>query len=269
MISFIPFYITEEIALEIFNKWKGDQWFTPSEFTECHGNLYPFLVPYYNFVASVRSTISGIGSFVETTKYSTSTDGILFFSSNYIYEKQTTVNRPVQCVLNAEYRDIIGCGSIVEEDRELLKEIADWDLTKTVLTRSHIPQLGPSLQWNEVWDKIYPTIIEKEKENKEVKLRQYSGAEKVNKIKIETEIVSLQYYVLYMPVYYYCYTVEGKKYKFFINGQNGHRCGQRPFGIGKIGQGIIDNITGLTKSIINRPNPKRIEDWKTLNEKYK
>jgi len=161
---------------------------------------------------------------------------------------------------------LIQCGSIVEEDRELLKDIDNWDFTKIINTKSFIPQLGPSIQWTDAWANTDKEIKKKEKENAIIKLRLNTGADQIVNVNVETQISSIQYSMIYMPVYYYTYSFEEKNYKFFINGQNGERTGQRPFGLGTLGKGI-DQITNFTKSIFNRPNPKLLEEWKRLNKK--
>jgi len=97
-----------------------------------------------------------------------------------------------------------------------------------------------------------------------MKLRQNTGGEGIHGAKVETIVSSIQYSILYMPIYYYGYTYEGKDYKFFINGQNGHRHGTRPYGLGKLGKGI-DQLTSLTKSILNKPSKKTVQEWKDLN----
>jgi len=169
------------------------------------------------------------------------------------------------------------CASVVNEDVRLLSAIDNWDLSQVVCTLSYQNQLGPAKDWKECWMKALQQIKLQEKVKAGSHLLSSNGADTVDNVHVDVEITQFQYQLVYFPVYYYGYTFSGQEYKFFINGQNGARNGERPYGLGMIGRGIdavkdalVSGITSLRGGVV--ADKKTIEEWKELQrnpEKFK
>jgi len=136
-------------------------------------------------------------------------------------------------------------------------------------TQSVIPQLGPNLPYYDVWPKTFESVLAFERENANNKLKQNTGADLVDNIHVDTVLINLGYYLMYMPVYFFGYEFEGKVYKYFINGQTGDGYGERPYGLGSLGRGL-KKIGDFTKNLIHDiKNKKVVDEWKDLQKSTK
>jgi hypothetical protein len=269
LITYAPFEIQEEEAREIFRKWKELQWFAPSDFTRVsEGRLYAFLVPYHCFTAQCHSTFTGKVGFKNVTRsyqHNTRLFQLQHSSSNY------TVTEHVQwqgarVSGDAQFLNVMYCGSVIDDDVKLLDQIDDWDINRVVNTYSHHESLGPCTNWAISCDEFIAHMQKSENKRAYSVLRQANGADVVENINVDIHIPTIQRCLVYMPVYYFGYQYDGVEYKFFINGQTGKTKGTRPVGLGAIGRGF-DKIASLVKPVFLNKEQKAIrEDWKKMQK---
>ena len=68
--------------------------------------------------------------------------------------------------------------------------------------------LGPSIDFNHAWKKQWKNLQANQKMKCRQKLKRETGADEVDQITVTTSLTSLQYRLVYMPVYYYGYTYK-------------------------------------------------------------
>jgi len=285
VVSVAPFAIGEQQAKDIFKNWRDERWFAPSDFQNLkEGQLFAFLVPYYEFTATTDTKMSGKVGFYQTT-YSTTynpaqghihvDDGRVVAYTTTPQQQQTTTRtvhwRPAHGQFTSTFPSILICASIVDEDVKLLHGIGTWDTTKVQISPSYQNQIGPSRDWATCWKRAQNRIEEENRSRARKQLQKENGADEVDNVSTTVFVSSLQYRLVYFPVYYYGYSYEKKEYKFFINGQNGMRTGERPYGLGMLGRGIDaigSYVTGLIGSITSTPtaNKQTVDEWKKLQQ---
>jgi len=281
IVSVAPFVIAEQEAKDIFKKWRDERWFAPSDFQNLkEGQLFAFLVPYFEFTATTDTKFSGKVGFYETTYSTTYQDSrahlavdngrIVAYQTTPQHQQTTTRTlhwRPAQGQLTSTFPSLLVCASIVDDDVKLLNSIGSWDTSKIQMSPSYQNQLGPSRDWNQCWKKALNVIEDDNRSRARKQLLKESGADEVENVATTVTVTHLQYRLVHFPVYYYGYTYDKKEYKFFINGQNGQKTGERPYGLGSIGRGIDavgSFVTGLFSSVT--ANKKTVDEWKKLQQ---
>jgi len=282
-VNVAPFAITEPEAKEIFKNWRDERWFAPSDFQNLQeGQLFAFLVPYYEFTATTHTSYNGKVGFYQTststtsyaphTKVSVNQNRVVAYTT--APQHQTTTTRtvnwlPARGELTSAFPSILICASIVDEDAKLLSSISNWDTSKVQISPSYQNQLGPSKDWNHCWKNALSQIQEENRIRAKSQLKKENSADEIDNFNYTVTVTHLQYRLLYFPVYYYGYTYDKKEYKFFINGQNGTRTGQRPWGLGMLGRGfdaLAGSVTQLVSSWFSpvSAEQKTVDEWKQL-----
>jgi len=220
-INFANFRVNEQTARDIFRQWRDERWFAPSDFQNLkEGQLYAFLVPYYQYSVTTCTSYSGKIGFYQTSTtrshshtYSHQNRHNNHNHNHNQYHESHTVNtqwHPASGCATGSYPNMLVCASVVNEDVRLLSAIDNWDLSQVVCTLSYQNQLGPAKDWKECWMKALQQIKLQEKVKAGSHLLSSNGADTVDNVHVDVEITQFQYQLVYFPVYYYGYTFSGQ-----------------------------------------------------------
>jgi len=254
----LPFAITNDKAMEAFQKWMASLWFLPSGFRQLAkvDKMNGLYLPFWTFDSMTYTYYSGSrgDNYTETEWY---TD-----NESYTDSDGTQRTRPVQKTrqvtktrwtrVTGEVRhffdDIPVCAStsLPEHYTAALtaKELGDLEPFRPEFLSGFLTErytLGPKEGFAKakvVMDAHIRTLC-----NRDI------GGDQQRLERVETQHVGVTFKHLLLPVYLASYRFRDKPYRVMVNGQTGHVLGDRPYSFGKI-FGLIGTILLVIASII-------------------
>eukprot|EP01100_Stratorugosa_tubuloviscum_P012860 TRINITY_DN622_c0_g3_i2.p1 TRINITY_DN622_c0_g3~~TRINITY_DN622_c0_g3_i2.p1 ORF type:complete len:545 (+),score=192.56 TRINITY_DN622_c0_g3_i2:46-1635(+) len=232
-----PFEVPLNMAEKCFTDWIEKCANLPVNFS-LKANLQPIFgifIPCYLFTVGLQTNYTGQVSFVETRQ----TVSTINYSGVAIQNGTTSVSRSASGFHESTYYDIQSFGCVSREFLPLFSEINDWIFDKAVNCNNYMNCLSPHVDWNTSFlyqDNKKPIcpikfINDNEYEKSRSGILANTSATKCNNLQLNSRVAYFSYRLIYLPMYYRCFTFDNKKYHFFVNGQTGLATGTRPYGL--------------------------------------
>jgi len=146
---------------------------------------------------------------------------------------------------NSFHQELFICAdtSVSREVFDILLKFSDWDKNKALLPEPCKPQedinppkLDKFLDMKVAWDILSKKIEIDEKENCLKKCKKQHNTEIVEKLNFKIEFSNVSSRLIFLPAFLCNYFYESEEYIFIVSGQTGSVNGQRPYGLGKLGE---------------------------------
>eukprot|EP01087_Luapelamoeba_hula_P001839 TRINITY_DN1163_c0_g1_i2.p1 TRINITY_DN1163_c0_g1~~TRINITY_DN1163_c0_g1_i2.p1 ORF type:complete len:783 (-),score=150.10 TRINITY_DN1163_c0_g1_i2:38-2386(-) len=284
-VHIVPFALQTEQALDHFNEWKSSLWFAPSALkntTEADIKVNPIFVPYYLFDACVTSSYHGeFGKVITVTRSPTvhlnvgtnhnSHSGHSHNTGAHVHGPESYTETRWEKgsgVHEKDYKDKRVSATTNADLAGRMQKVDNWDLSAMQVGTTDASALATPVAWQHAWKEQELAIKNKEQAACEKQLKDRNCADSVRHMHVTTDFNEIRYKTVYLPVYEASYNYNGDYYKVVINGQTGKVDGDRPMGLGMIGDllGTIGSLGGLFKG---EQEPVAWIDGKTLNSREK
>lgn len=102
-----------------------------------------------------------------------------------------------------------------------------------------------SVDLKDAWEKAKESIFERLRRHVTNKILALYHADEVENLKMTTVYNRIQYKLLLLPIWVVCFEVNGKRYRFTVNGQNGEVSGKVPVSPGKVASVVLGGLAAL------------------------
>lgn len=235
----VPFELTKEKAVEIFENWLRKRPFAPNDLRELarNGKVSSVYVPIFNINATNVCHYSGTVKKVHEDSNNT------IFSTVY----------PVHDVETTNIYDYPYCANTAI-DSQLVSKIVSVDQTRIVpFSSDYLFGYNGAETNRSVHDAV--NALEKEyKRYAEQSVRNMlkSKYDEIVNLNCESNLRNITFNYLYTPVFMNHYTYKGKHYHCYIDGATGKVAGRSPKSAGKIAAlvgGILAVLAGIAIAI--------------------
>ena len=217
----VPFTVSRNRAVEIFQKWIGERKFAPSDLKQMAklGKISGLYVPAWSFNFRIVGNFMGDCTYLEKVS-----DDYSVTRHQYVTEAVDKAYTSVLMSANKRFSNYS------------LNEVAPYDILKARPYSSEYLFGFSALDSDNNIHKVYNEIIDDKKDMIESSIRselkrKYDSIEKLNE-NLMVRDSSFSY--VYLPIWANHYTYKGKKYHCYINGQNGKPIGKSPKSFWKI-----------------------------------
>jgi DNA-directed RNA polymerase subunit RPC12/RpoP len=231
----LPFQLDHNKAHQIFKKWVDSLWFAPDNLKKAAidpQNTKGLYAPYWTFDAQLFANYTGQRGdyYYVSVPYTTTVNGKTVTRTR---QERRTRWTPASGSISGFVDDTLIKAS-KQRSGIIPKKIARWDLKK-------LQPFDSSFLAGFVTEKYTIPLKDGHLEsNKEAKIiaerwamRDIGGdTQRVSSINMKLSEETFKHILL--PVYVSAYRYNGKRYNFFVNGQNGELSGQRPYSFWKI-----------------------------------
>lgn len=240
----LPFELSERDARAKMTQWLGRLWFAPNglrQFARKGRKLQGIYVPYWTYDAQTSSDYTGQRG---TVYYVSQRVAVTVNGRREYRNKQVAKIRwtPVRGQVDRFFDDVLVLGS-KNLPKEYTDALAPWDLSALVPYRpeylagfraqSYTVKLDEG--YNEARDYMNRMIV------RDVKFD--IGGDRQRISGLDTDVGTLTFKHVLLPVWMAAYKYRGKTYRFVVNGRTGNVQGERPYSFWKIafavGSGLI------------------------------
>ena len=236
-----PFVLTETEARRAMTDWLGSLWFAPSglrDYARKGRALDGIYVPYWTFDADTRSSYAGRRGIVyyETQRVQVrDAKGAVRWQNRQVARVRWT---PVSGRVARFFDDVLvlAARSVPEGHTQALQP---WDLTRLepyapeFLAGFRAEGYTVGLEEGMAEARAYmDRMIERD-------VRFDIGGDRQEIQQIRTEISSVTFKHILLPVWTAAYRYRGRSYRFVVNGQTGSVAGERPWSAWKIAGAVI------------------------------
>ncbi|KAL6063579.1 hypothetical protein QOT17_011458 [Balamuthia mandrillaris] len=241
----IPFAMNTEAAQKAFAAWRQSLWFAPSSFrkegSKIKVELTPLFTPMYKFDVSATSSYSAeVGQQLtrnvhEIHHHYGRHNGPRTEHHHHEYEETTW--RLERGVNNSQYGDLKAYATSKDSTtRKMLKKIGNWKLSEVQAGATDMKYMEHGvMSWQSVWQRfLEKNVLASEKNACASKLRSDYRTNLVRGMQTKTTFTSINYNIIYLPIYEGVCTYNNNRYRFVVNAQTGKVEGEHPFGFGAV-----------------------------------
>jgi hypothetical protein len=227
---YAPFVTHPNQIRALFNDWVGKLWFAPMEFTQkvTLSSPQPLYVPFWIFSASSTSVYTA-----SVSRYERNTDT----------KKRTELWSNVTGSRNCLHKDLSYCAdvSVSRMVLDLLVEFDDWQKSRAAMNQpatvdAHSPKIDKHMEMKQAWGRISQKLTVEERDHCYAKCKKDEKAEAIEGFQLNVSFSDLHGQLIFLPVYLCTFYFESNEYFFLVNAQTGSIRGQRPYGLGKLGE---------------------------------
>jgi hypothetical protein len=247
----LPFQMDQKKAHQLFKKWVDGLWFAPNDLKKAAvdpQNTKGLYSPYWTFDAQLSATYTGQRGdyYYVTVPYTTTVNGKSVSKTRQ--ERRTRWTFASGSISGFVDDTLIKASQ--QKSGIIPPKVARWDLKQLqpfdssflagfVTEKYTIPLKEGHLESNKEARKIADSWA-----------RRDIGGDTQQITSINMKLREETFKHILLPVYVSAYRFKGKRYNFFVNGQNGALSGQRPYSFWKIFFFVLAILAVLTVIVI-------------------
>lgn len=233
--SLLPFSISHDVALNIFEKWMKTRWFAPNALNsraKRNDKLTGVYLPYWTYDSDTQTFYQGQRG---TVYYVRQVVNARVNGRNVRQVRQVPRIRwsPASGRVSRHFDDVL-IGASKTLPRTIIDNLAPWDLSELVPYseaylsgfRSEIYQITVDEGFLRAQQVMDYTIRQD--------IRRDIGGDQQRINRVSTEHDNTRYKHLLLPIWSAAFQYRGKTYRYVINGRTGKIHGERPYSIVKI-----------------------------------
>lgn len=229
--ALIPFQLDIKKARGVFKKWVNGLWFAPNKLKRAALDpeaLHGLYIPHWTFDADLYATYQGQRGdhYYETQRYRTK-------NGTQTRKVRKTRWRPASGSVNGFVDDILISAS-EKREKEIPNAIAGWNVKELVPFNSKYLAGFVTEKYTIPLKEGHRSSFQKAKSIAYTWIRRDIGGDTQRIHHADIKLSDETFKHVLLPVYISSYSYNGKKYKFYINGQTGVIYGTRPYSFWKI-----------------------------------
>lgn len=228
----LPFQLTQKEALQIFKKWVSKLWWAPNDLKKA--TLKPqstkgLYLPYWTFDANLYAQYRGQrGDYYYVNKTYRDSKG-----NTRTRQERRTRWTPASGSVSGFVDDTL-INASKQHTGKIPQGIAQWNLSKLQPFQSSFLSGFVTEKYTIPLNNGHLESQEEMRNIAHVWARRDIGGDEQRVSSLNMQLENETFKHILLPVYISSYRYKGKDYSFFVNGENGHLSGKRPYSFWKI-----------------------------------